>query len=66
MSAVDRAAAVREVAAWSAPILAGTGIAPGAPVDPDAHPAGSAAQAWACGWRDAATGNRIETRGERP
>ena len=47
MSAVDRAAAVREVAAWSAPILVGTGIAPGTPVDPDAHPAGSAVQAWA-------------------
>lgn len=64
MSAVDRAAAVREVAAWSAPILAGTGIAPDLPVDPGAHAAGSAAHAWAAGWRDAALGTRIETRGE--
>lgn len=64
MSAVDRAAAVREVAAWSAPILAGTGIAPGLPVDPDAHAAGSAPQAWASGWRDAALGSRVERKGQ--
>ncbi|MBB1033443.1 hypothetical protein G6031_03440 [Dietzia sp. CQ4] len=63
MSAVDRAA-VREIAAWSAPVLAGTGIDPGLPVDPDAHPAGSAAQAWAQGYRDAALGTRFETMGQ--
>lgn len=60
MSAVDRAAAMRAVAAWSAPILAGTGIDPTLPVDPDAHPAGTAAQAWARGYRDAVVGTRFE------
>ena len=64
MSAVDRAAAMREVATWSAPILAGTGIDPALPVDPEAHPCGSAAQAWAQGYRDAALGTRFDTEGQ--